>query len=81
MFSRFYILPFFLLTFFLFSNAEAATYIVDCADDVAGATACNAAAPNDCSLRGAIINTNRRTRLHDNRRNFHVFERRSRQIF
>ena len=57
MFSRFYFLPFLLLTFFLFSNVNAATYVVDRADDVAGATACTAAV-NDCSLRGAIINAN-----------------------
>lgn len=56
MFSRFYILPLFLLTFFLFSTANAATFTVDRADDVT-ATACTAAV-NDCSLRGAIANAN-----------------------
>lgn len=43
--------------FVFFSAANAATYVVDRADDLAGATACTAAA-NDCSLRGAIINAN-----------------------
>ncbi len=41
----------------LVTTANAATYVVDRADDVAGATACTAAA-NDCSLRGAILNAN-----------------------
>nr|HQU84900.1 Calx-beta domain-containing protein [Pyrinomonadaceae bacterium] len=40
-----------------FASVNAATYVVDRLDDVAGATACTAAA-NDCSLRGAIINAN-----------------------
>lgn len=47
----------FALFFVLSSISYGATYTVDRADDVAGATACTAAA-NDCSLRGAIINAN-----------------------
>ncbi|MBS1797089.1 MAG: carboxypeptidase regulatory-like domain-containing protein [Acidobacteria bacterium] len=52
--STFYFL--FISILFFCSNAAAATYVVDRADDVT-ATACTAAA-NDCSLRGAIINAN-----------------------
>lgn len=37
--------------------SHAATYVVDRTDDVAGASACTAAA-NDCSLRGALNNAN-----------------------
>src|ERR1700761_3247354 len=37
--------------------AFATTLTVDRTDDTAAATACTAA-PNDCSLRGAIINAN-----------------------
>src|ERR1044072_8309242 len=42
---------------FNFMPVFATTLDVDRADDAAGATACTAA-PNDCSLRGAIINAN-----------------------
>lgn len=38
--------------------ARAATFTVDRTDDDAAAMACNAAAPNDCSLRGAILAAN-----------------------
>jgi hypothetical protein len=55
--TNFYFLLITVLFLTLFSTANAATYVVDRADDVAGATACTAAA-NDCSLRGAIINAN-----------------------
>ncbi len=37
--------------------AHAATFDVDRTDDSASATACTAA-PNDCSLRGAVITAN-----------------------
>ena len=57
MFRRLFLLSFVLLTFGFFSNASAATYVVDRADDAAGANACTAAA-NDCSLRGAMNNAN-----------------------
>jgi hypothetical protein len=60
MFSRFRFFKFLPLVLFLFllvSAAQAATFVVDRADDVAGANACTAAA-NDCSLRGAISSAN-----------------------
>ncbi len=40
--------------------AHALTIIVDRSDDEPGATACDTAMPNDCSLRGAIIAANGR---------------------
>lgn len=56
--QRFLITAICLVFIFTFTKqVHAATYIVDRADDIAGATACTAAA-NDCSLRGAIINAN-----------------------
>jgi hypothetical protein len=42
----------------LAAAARAATFHVDRFDDTASATACMDAAPNDCSLRGAIIAAN-----------------------
>ncbi|HEX8736351.1 MAG TPA: hypothetical protein VF721_13565, partial [Pyrinomonadaceae bacterium] len=57
MFSKFRFLPLVLFLFLFISAADAATYVVDRSDDVAGASACTAAA-NDCSLRGAISNAN-----------------------
>ena len=39
------------------AEAHASTFVVDRQDDVATATACSAA-PNDCSLRGAILAAN-----------------------
>ncbi len=56
--TKFYFLFISILFLTLFSKANAATFIVDRADDVAGATACDPVVPNDCSLRGAIINAN-----------------------
>lgn len=40
--------------------AQAATFTVDRTDDDAAAMACDAAGPNDCSLRGAILAANER---------------------
>lgn len=57
MFSRIYFLSTALFLLLFASGAQAATYVVDRTDDVAGASACTAAA-NDCSLRGAINNAN-----------------------
>ncbi|HEX8247288.1 MAG TPA: Calx-beta domain-containing protein [Pyrinomonadaceae bacterium] len=57
MFSKFSFLPLVLFLLLFISAAEAATFVVDRNDDVAGAGACTAAA-NDCSLRGAINNAN-----------------------
>jgi len=56
--TKIYFLFISILFLTLFSAANAATFIVDRTDDLAGATACNAVTPNDCSLRGAIINAN-----------------------
>src|SRR5262245_55588245 len=49
----------FLMAFFISAPAAWAQLVldVDRTDDTAGATACTAA-PNDCSLRGAIITAN-----------------------
>src|SRR5215471_16064259 len=42
------------------SIAQAATFMVDTTTDDAGASACDDATPNDCSLRGAILAANGR---------------------
>src|SRR5262245_26357100 len=40
------------------SLTYAATFTVDRTDDTVGATTCDDSAPNDCSLRGAVIKAN-----------------------
>lgn len=44
--------------FFLLSHASAAVYTIDNTTDNSALTTCNAAAANDCSLRGAIAAAN-----------------------
>lgn len=56
--KRFGLFVFFIVCFSLSPSVEAATLTVDTTTDNASLTNCNAGTPNDCSLRGAIINAN-----------------------